>query len=438
MNEFLLYQLAAFSEAQGHDGADIVGGRDDGSPDVRLFDAVYHCGIGHAAGVMHLRHVSLLVIDVVGNVRHCGDHVHVELPVEAFLHDLHVQQSEEAATESESQCQRRLRLEGQRGIVQLQFLQRRAQVFEVLRLNRIHTGEDHRFHLFESGDCLRAGARYVGDGIAHFHFLGGLDAGDDVSHVSCAQLLAWHHVHLEHAYFVGIIFLSGIEEFHFVSLADHAVHNLEIGDDAAERVEYRVENQRLQGGFLVAFGMGYAFDHCCQYLFHAHACLAGGTDDVATLAAEQVYDFVFHLFGHCACHVAFVDDGDNLQVVFDGHVEVGDGLCLHALRGIHYQQCSFASGDGTGNFVREVHVSRSINQIQNIFLTFVHVLHLDGMALDGNPSLFLQIHIIKHLALGYLYRIGKLKQTVCQGRLAVVNVGYNAEITYILHLLSYS
>ena len=57
-------------------------------------------------------------------------------------------------------------------------------------------------------------------------------------------------------------------------------------------------------------------------------------------------------------------------------------------------------------------MSRSVNQIQNIFFTLVCVLHLDGMTLNGNPSLFLQIHIIEHLSSGHLYRIGKFKQTV--------------------------
>ena len=42
-----------------------------------------------------------------------------------------------------------------------------------------------------------------------------------------------------------MIFLAGGHELYEIVLADGAVHYLEIGDDAAERIEHRVEDQRL-------------------------------------------------------------------------------------------------------------------------------------------------------------------------------------------------
>ena len=60
---------------------------------------------------------------------------------------------------------------------------------------------------------------------------------------------------------------------------------------------------------------------------------------------DKVDDFVFHLVGHGAGHVDLVYDGDNLQIMVDCHVEVGDGLCLYALCGIHHEQCSLARGN---------------------------------------------------------------------------------------------
>ena len=55
------------------------------------------------------------------------------------------------------------------------------------------------------------------------------------------------------------------------------------------------------------------------------------------------------------------------------------------------------------------------------------------MALDGNSSFLLQIHVIKHLSFGHLDGLGKLQQTIGQSRLAVVNMSNNAKIAYILH-----
>jgi hypothetical protein len=55
------------------------------------------------------------------------------------------------------------------------------------------------------------------------------------------------------------------------------------------------------------------------------------------------------------------------------------------------------------------------------------------VTLDGDTALTLQIHIVEHLSLSNLYGFSVLKQSVCQSRLAVVNVGYDAEISYMIH-----
>ena len=86
------------------------------------------------------------------------------------------------------------------------------------------------------------------------------------------------------------------------------------------------------------------------------------------LASEKFNDFVFHLLGHGVGHVALVDYGYDFQVVVYGHVKVADGLRLYALGGIHHKKRSFASCNTTAHLVREVNVSRSINEIEGIFL----------------------------------------------------------------------
>ena len=63
--------------------------------------------------------MALLVVDHVRHVRHGRDDVHVELAVQTFLDNLHVQKTEEAATETEAESHRRLGLERERRIVEL-------------------------------------------------------------------------------------------------------------------------------------------------------------------------------------------------------------------------------------------------------------------------------------------------------------------------------
>ena len=80
-------------------------------------------------------------------------------------------------------------------------------------------------------------------------------------------------------------------------------------------------------------------------------------------------------------------------------------------------------------------MSRSIDEVQQVFLAFIGIFHLDGMALDGNATLALQFHIIQHLSLRHLDGLGILQEAVGQGTLTVVNVGYDAEVSYMVHRL---
>ena len=47
-------------------------------------------------------------------------------------------------------------------------------------------------------------------------------------------------------------------------------------------------------------------------------------------------------------------------------------------------------------------MSRGVNQVKRIFLTILCIIHLDGMALDGDSTLSFQVHVIKHLGLHIL------------------------------------
>ena len=85
----------------------------------------------------------------------------------------------------------------------------------------------------------------MGDGIAHLNLGRRLDATDNISHIATSQFSTWHHVHLQNADFIGIILLAGVDECHIVALADAAVDNLEISNDATEGIEDRVEDESL-------------------------------------------------------------------------------------------------------------------------------------------------------------------------------------------------
>ena len=79
-------------------------------------------------------------------------------------------------------------------------------------------------------------------------------------------------------------------------------------------------------------------------------------------------------------------------------------------------------------------MSRSVNKIENKFLSSGCVFHLYGMTFNGNAPLPFKVHVVEHLPLCYLYRLGMFKQAVGQGRLAMIYMRYDAEISYMIHL----
>ena len=435
-DEGLVFHHAALVDAQLDDVAQELRLGDDLRLDVGLLDLGDLRHFGQPRGVVHLHHVALRRGDAVRHVGHGRDDIHVEFAVQPLLDDLHVQQPEESAAESESQRQRAFGLERQRGVVELQFFERRAQVLVLVGLHRVDARENHRFHVLEARDGLFGGVGHRGDRVADLHVLRGLDARADIPHVSGLDLLPGLHFEFQHAYLVGVVFAARVEELHVVAFAERAVEDAEIGDDAAEGVEHRVEDQRLQRGVLVALRRRYAPHDGLQHLFHAEPRLARGQQDILVLAADQVDHLVFHLVDHGRIHVDLVQHGDDLQVVPHGQVEVRYGLRLNALRGVDDQQRAFARGDGARHFVREVDVSRGVDQVERILLPVAGgVFHLYRVAFDRDALFAFELHVVEHLRLHFalVQGVGLFEQAVCQRALAVVDVGYDAEVADVFH-----
>ena len=98
------------------------------------------------------------VVHAVGDVRRGDEQVEVELALEPLADDLHVQQAEEAAAEAEPERLRGLRLVEERGVVQLQLLERVAELRVLVGVGREEAGEDHRLDVL----VARAAARRPG------------------------------------------------------------------------------------------------------------------------------------------------------------------------------------------------------------------------------------------------------------------------------------
>ena len=111
-------------------------------------------------------------------------------------------------------------------------------------------------------------------------------------------------------------------------------------------------------------------------------------------------------------------------------MEVGQGLRLDALRRVGQQDRSLARGQAPRHLIGEVHMAGGVDQVQFVVGAAERIAQPDGLGLDGDAALALQVHsvqvLLAHLALGH--RMGEIQEPIGQGRLAVVDVRHDAEV----------
>ena len=121
------------------------------------------------------------------------------------------------------------------------------------------------------------------------------------------------------------------------------------------------------------------------------------------------------------------------MVMLDRLVDVGERLRLHALRRVDDEEGAFAGGEAAADLIGEVDVAGRVHQVELVGLAVGRLpVEPDGLRLDGDPALLLDLHIVEHLAAGHFpvgQAAGALDQAVGQRRLSVVDVGDDREVS---------
>ncbi len=284
---------------------------------------------------------------------------------------------------------------------------------------------------------ILAGVGLKGQGVSDLDFFRILDPRNDVPDIPCGQIGFGGQIHAQDPNFVCTVFLARGHEFHAVAFLEASVQNAVVCDDAPKGVEDGVEHHGLQWGFRVALGGRHPIDNGLEDGLHAHPCFPACRKNVVHLATDQIHNLLSDHFGVRGVQIHFVQHRHNFQIVLQRQVKVADGLGLDALGGVDDEQGPLAGRDGTRHFIAEIDVPRGVDQIEDVFLTvFALVGHLNGVALDGDAPLSLQIHVIQGLLLQLTVgnRPGRLEQTVGQGALSVVDVCDDAKVADVLHI----
>ena len=349
---------------------------------------------------------GLLVLgrDLVDHRRRGRDDVEPELAAEPLGDDLEVQQAEEAGAEPEAEGDRGLGLVDERGIRELQLVERLAQLGVVAAVDRVEAREHHRQRLGVARERLGGGLRRGGDRVADLRLAHVLHAGDEVADLADAEALGGRGLGGAHADLEDLVGRPGRHHLDALARVQVSVDHAHVGDHAAVAVVDGVEDHGPRRGIRSADRRRDALDDAVEQLLDADARLARDPHHVVGRAADEVGELLRVLLGLGRRQVDLVQHRDDLEVVLEGEVEVREGLRLDALRGVDEQDRALARGERAGDLVAEVDVARRVDHVQRVRRVADLPGHAHGLALDGDAALALDVHAVEvlrpHVAVG--------------------------------------
>ncbi len=317
------------------------------------------------------------------------------------------------------------------GVVQLELLQGVAEVLVVVGVGGVEAREDHGPGLLVARQELLRPVVGVQDRVADPRVGHLADRRGQVSHFPGAQLLLGHAPEAHEADLVHLVGGVHRPEGDPHPRPQDAVHDPDAGDGAEVLVVVGVEDQGAEGRLGIAGGRGDPSHHRLEDLGDAGAFLGRGQEYVPGLDPQEIDQLLPVLLGLGPREIDLVEDRDDLQVRVQRQEEVGEGLGLDPLGGVHHQDRPLAGRQGPGHLVGEVHVTRRVDQVQLVGRAVLGpVVHADRVELDRDPPLPLELVGVQDLLphLPPVEGARPLQQPVGEGGLAVVDVGDDAEV----------
>ncbi len=173
-------------------------------------------------------------------------------------------------------------------------------------------------------------------------------------------------------------------------------------------------------------GRRYPLHDGVEHLVHARTRLRRDAEHPLRRLADELAELGSSGIRIRLREIDLVRDRDDLEVVVEREVRVGQRLRLDPLRRVDEEQRPLAGLERARDLVAEVDVARSVDQVQEV----VAPANADRLGLDRDPALALQVHgvekLLAHLALGD--GAGQLEDAIGERRLAVVDVRDDREV----------
>ena len=157
-------------------------------------------------------------------------------------------------------------------------------------------------------------------------------------------------------------------------------------------MSYLLSKTRARNGAVgLPLGARDLFDDLPEDVLDADPLLGADLQGLGRVEADDRLDLLEHFVDSRHRQIDLVDDRNHDQVAVDRRVSVGDGLRLHALKGVDEQQGPLARGQAAGDFVMEVDVPRRVDQVELVFLAVERVMDRDGPGLDRDAAVPLDL-----------------------------------------------
>ncbi len=229
-------------------------------------------------------------------------------------------------------------------------------------------------------------------------------------------------------------FLSGSRSHQ----ADHgsffngSLHDAAENNDSFVGIIHGIENQGLKRRTGISRRRRDLRHDLLQHLLDADTILGRNQGRVLCFQADHVLDLFNHPLRLRTWQVDLVDHRKYIQIMIQGKIYVGQRLCFDPLGGIHHQHCAVAGRQRPAHLIVKIHVSRCVNQIENIFFSVAGpVYRANRLGLDGNSSFSLQVHVVQYLILHFPagQQTGFLNNPVRQRRFSMVDMCNDTKVT---------
>ena len=197
------------------------------------------------------------------------------------------------------------------------------------------------------GSASAVGLRLVRHRVADARVGHLLDGGGEEADLAGAELVDHLLLGAEDADALDLVARVGRHQLDLLALAQHAVDDAHEHDDAEIGVVPAVDQQRLQRLRRVALGRRQALDDGLEHRFDVEAGLGRDRDGVRGIEADHVLDLLLDAIDVGRRQVDLVEDGQDLEVVVERLVDVGERLRLDALAGVDDQDGALAGGEAS-------------------------------------------------------------------------------------------